>query len=64
MGVYKGEEQRILGHYEITRLMSDKADIIESYNMLMKFRNLELNYLVILPFYCNIICFITCTCCK
>lgn len=46
MGVYKGEVQRILGHYEITRLMTDKADIAESYTMLMKFRNLELNYLV------------------
>lgn len=32
MGVYKGEVQRILGHYEITRLMLDKTDITESYN--------------------------------
>lgn len=49
MGVYEREVQGISGHYVINVLISSKVGIVESYNMLMGFRKLEFNYLVILP---------------
>lgn len=64
MGVYERQLQWISGHYAINGLISNKVGIVESYNMLMEFRKLELNYLVILPCWWNITCFINYIHCK
>lgn len=48
MGVDEPEGQGISGHYTINGLISNNVGIVKSYNILMVFRKLELNYLVIL----------------
>lgn len=57
---YKG----IQGITTINGLIANNIGIVESYNMLMFFRKLKLNYLVILPCSWNIICFINYIHCK
>lgn len=49
MGVHEPEGQEISEHYTINGLIPNNAGVVESYNILMVFRKLELNYLVILP---------------
>lgn len=49
MGMHEGEVRVISRHYAINGLISNNVGVVESYNMLMVFRKLELNYLVILP---------------
>lgn len=64
MGMHEWEVQGISGHYAINGLISNNVGVVESYNMLMVFRRLELNYLVILPCWWNIIYFINYIHCK
>lgn len=49
MGMHEQEVQGIWGHYTINGLISKDVGIVERHDMLMVFRKLELNYLVILP---------------
>lgn len=49
MRMHERVVQGISRHYTINGLISNNVGGVESYNMLMVFRKLELNYLVILP---------------